>query len=164
MRFFLKLKQVKKAIEEKMLWMKIENFNWSFFQQRGWGADKKVHLAVLTNLMILVNCMVLHGPELQWYYLSDHEWLIYIFRKKIGRMFFKSVVYTSGGKELLPDPTNLMMWWSVKPNALQWWWYLYSAKGKMGKSAMKILGMKDEEFYEVRGWYGVKGWCWVVIL
>ena len=28
---------------------------------------------------------------------------------------------------------------------------LYSAKGKMGKSAMKILGMKDEEFYEVGG-------------
>ena len=25
-------------------------------------------------------------------------------------------------------------------------------KGKMGKSAMKILGMKDEEFYEVGGW------------
>ena len=24
-----------------------------------------------------------------------------------------------------------------------------SSKGKMGKSAMKILGMKDEEFYEV---------------
>ena len=24
-----------------------------------------------------------------------------------------------------------------------------SCKGKMGKSAMKILGMKDEEFYEV---------------
>ena len=88
MRFFLKLKQVKKAIEEKFLWMKIENFNWSFFQQRGWGADKKVHLAVLTNLMILLNCTVLHGPELQWYYLSDHEWLIYIiFRKlKFGRM------------------------------------------------------------------------------
>ena len=86
MRFFLKLKQVKKAIEEKILWMKIENFNWLFFQQRGWGADKKVHLAVLTNLMILLNCTVLHGLELQWYYLSDHEWLIYIFRKKIGRM------------------------------------------------------------------------------
>ena len=114
MRFFLKLKQVKKAIEEKFLWMKIENFNWLFFQQRGWGGDKKVHLAVLTNLMILLNCTVLHGLELQWYYLSDHEWLIYIFRKKIGRMFFKSVVYTSGGKELLSDPTNLMMWWSVK--------------------------------------------------
>lgn len=28
---------------------------------------------------------------------------------------------------------------------------LCSVIGKMGKSAMKILGMKDEEFYEVGG-------------